>query len=200
MEDKIKKKELKLNGTQKEIIKAYYYDSLFTFVLDVIVLLVLLTVYILGSDVKGMSIFIVVVAIIYILFSILLQHRNNILLFIDNRKGDVETVKVKVLKSKEELAWNGYLWHSPILHFYPKEMNMGKRKILVELPDGKRMYIRTLMSAKRSKFFWEFILNEENTEFQVKFFKRSKVVIEITEPECKDKKRFEQIYKFNNSF
>ena len=200
MEDKIKKKELKLNGTQKEIIKAYYYDSLFTFVLDVIVLLVLLTVYILGSDVKGMSIFIVVVAIIYILFSILLQHRNNILLFIDNRKGDVETVKVKVLKSKEELAWNGYLWHSPILHFYPKGMNMGKRKILVELPDGKRMYIRTLMSAKRSKLFWESILNEENTEFQVKFFKRSKVLIEITEPECKDKKRFEQIYKFNNLF
>lgn len=200
MEDKIKKKELKLNGTQKEIIKAYYHDSLFTFVLDVIVLLVLLTVYILGSDVKGMSIFIVVVAIIYILFSILLQHRNNILLFIDNRKGDVETVKVKVLKSKEELAWNGHLWHSPISYFYPKEMSVGKRKIEVELSDGKRMYIRTLMSAKRSKLFWESILNEENTEFQVKFFKRSKVLIEITEPECKDKKRFEQIYKFNNLF
>ena len=198
MEDKIKKKELKLNGTQKEIIKAYYYDSLFTFVLDVIVLLVLLTVYILGSDVKGMSIFIVVVAIIYILFSILLQHRNNILLFIDNRKGDVETIKVKVLKSKEELAWNGHLWHSPVSHFFPKSMNVGKRKILVELSDGKRMYIRTLMSAKRSKLFWESILNEENTEFQVKFFKRSKVLIEITERECKDKKKFEQIYKFNN--
>lgn len=200
MEDKIKKKELKLNGTQKEIIKAYYHDSLFTFVLDVIVLLVLLTVYILGSDVKGMSIFIVVVAIIYILFSILLQHRNNILLFIDNRKGDVETVKVKVLKSKEELAWNCHLWHSPVSHFFPKSMNVGKRKIEVELSDGKRMYIRTLMSAKRSKLFWESILNEENTEFQVKFFKRSKVLIEITEPECKDKKRFEQIYKFNNLF
>lgn len=198
MEDKIKKKELKLNGTQKEIIKAYYYDSLFTFVLDVIVLLVLLTVYILGSDVKGMSIFIVVVAIIYILFSILLQHRNNILLFIDNRKGDVETVKVKVLKSKEELAWNGHLWHSPVSHFFPKAMNVGKRKILVELPDGKRIYIRTLMSAKRSMLFWESILNEENTEFHVKFFKLSKVLIEITEPECKNKKRFEQIYKFNN--
>ena len=192
--------KLRLNNAQKEIIKGYYYDSLFTLVIDFLVILAFVIFYVIGNEIDGLGIFIALVSAIYILFSLVLQHRNNILLFIDCKKSDVETIKVKVLKSKEELAWNGYLWHSPILHFYPKEMNMGKRKILVELPDGKRMYIRTLMSAKRSEIFWESILNEENTEFQVKFFKRSKVLIEITEPECKDKKRFEQIYKFNNSF
>lgn len=191
---------MRLNNAQKEIIKGYYYDSLFTLVIDFLVILAFVVFYVVGNEIEGLGVFIVIVSAIYILFSLVLQHRNNILLFIDCKKSDVESVKVKVLKSKEELAWNGHLWHSPISYFYPKEMSVGKRKIEVELSDGKRMYIRTLMSAKRSKLFWESILNEENTEFQVKFFKRSKVLIEIIEPECKDKKRFEQIYKFNNLF
>lgn len=91
------------------------------------------------------------------------------------------------------------MWHSPVSNFFPKAMNVGKRKILVELPNGKKTYIRTLMSAKRRRVFEECILNEATTEFQIKFFKRSKVLIEITEHECKDKKRFEQVYIFNNS-
>ncbi len=194
----MKKNKLCLNGAQKEIIKAYYHDSLFTLVLDILVFLVLLSVYILGSDVKGMGVFVVGVVIVYILFSVLLQHRKNILLFIDAQKGDVETVKVKVLKSKEELAWNGHLWHSPIFHFFPKSMNVGKRKISVELPGGKETYIRTLMSNKRNNLFRECFL-KEGIEYQIKIFKRSKVLLEITEPECKDKKRFEKMYKFNNS-
>ncbi len=195
------KNKLRLNNSQNEIIKGYYYDSLFTLVIDFLIVFVfVIFFYMTGNEIDGLEVFVALVSAIYVLFSLFLQHRNNILLFIDCKKNDIKTIKVKVLKSTEDLAWNGYLWHSPILHFYPKEMNMGKRKILVELSDGKRMYIRTLMSAKRSKLFWESILNEENTEFQVKFFKRSKVLIEITEPECKDKKRFEQIYKFNNLF
>ncbi len=195
----MKNSELRLNNAQKEIIKGYYYDSLFTLVIDFLVILAFVMFYIIGNEIDGFGMFIVSISAIYILLSVLLQHRNNILLFIDCKKSDVETEKIKVLKSKEELAWNGHLWHSPISHFYPKEMNVSKRKIAVELSDGKRIYIRTLMSVKRSKIFGECILSEENSGVQVKFFKRSKVLIEITEPECKDKKKFEQIYKFNNT-
>lgn len=185
---------------KQKIIPSYYQESILTLLLDFLVDIFLVLVFApFIKDETSILWFLIIVIIAYNFTSFLLTQLLSIIIFYDFRKKKSVFITGKIIKWKEELSWSGWLWHSTINKFHPKELNVLKIKVLIELPNGKKRYIRTIMSFNRRILLNELFI-KNNTEVKISYMKNSKVLLSIFDVQnIDDKKRFTNIIKFNTS-
>lgn len=190
------------NRFTKLIVNTYYDESIYTSIIDLLVVLIVSTVLIFVAKQTELSIwFGIGIVAFYIILSSVLNHTLSFLIWCDLKGDVIKTTTARVLAIKTESAWSGYLWHSIIKDFFPKEKDISRVKILIELKNGEKMYLRTIMSFKRRMLFFEtFINGKKADEVKLNYLPKSKLLLSIDDIiVSENKKRIQVIEKINYS-
>lgn len=169
----------------KNRIEPYIQEATIQIILDILLLAIVITLMIVA---KFSLIYILCFAIGYSVIAFILHYRVVIQAIIDKRKNEYITETVSVKSFVEEFSFIGdRLGHSYIRHFYPKDMQVQKKRIKVVNSSGEEKKLRSVMSFKRS---FEFIVfDKQQIEYlQVTYLKRSKILIQVELTEQIDKK------------
>lgn len=184
------------------IVKTYYNESIYTAIIDFFAVTIVFTVLVFVANQTEFSIwFGVGVVAFYIVLSAILNHALSLLILYDLKCNVVKTTTAIVLAIKIESSWSGHLWHSVIKDFFSKEKDVKRIKILIELENGKRMYLRTLMSFERRLLFFDtFIRDKKSDEVKLEYLPKSKLLLSIDDSIVREnKKRMQVIEKINCS-
>lgn len=157
-------------------IEPYIQEATIQIILDILLVAI---VTILMIVVKFNLIYILCFAIGYSVIAFILHYRVVIQAIIDKRKKEYITETVSVKSFVEEFSFIGdRLGHSYIRHFYPKDMQVQKKRIKVVDSNGEEKKLRSVMSFKRS---FEFVVfDKQQIEYlQVTYLKRSKILVQV---------------------
>ena len=157
-------------------IEPYIQEATIQVILDILLVAI---VTILMIVVKFNLIYILCFAIGYSVIAFILHYRVVIQAIIDKRKKEYITETVSVKSFVEEFSFIGdRLGHSYIRHFYPKDMQVQKKRIKVVDSNGEGKKLRSVMSFKRS---FEFVVfDKQQIEYlQVTYLKRSKILVQV---------------------
>ncbi len=166
-------------------IEPYIQEATIQIILDILLVAI---VTILMIVVKFNLIYILCFAIGYLVIAFIFHYRVVIQAIIDKRKKEYITETVSVKSFVEEFSFIGdRLGHSYINHFYPKDMQVQKKRIKVVNSNGEEKKLRSVMSFKRS---FEFVVfDKQQIEYlQVTYLKRSKILIQVELAEQSNKK------------
>lgn len=157
-------------------IEPYIQEATIQIILDILLVAI---VTILMIVVKFNLIYILCFAIGYSVIAFILHYRVVIQAIIDKRKKEYITETVSVKSFVEEFSFIGdRLGHSYIRHFYPKDMQVQKKRIKVVDSNGEGKKLRSVMSFKRSLEF--VVFDKQQIEYlQVTYLKRSKILIQV---------------------
>ena len=157
-------------------IEPYIQEATIQIILDILLVAI---VTILMIVVKFNLIYILCFAIGYSVIAFILHYRVVIQAIIDKRKKEYITETVSVKSFVEEFSFIGdRLGHSYIRHFYPKDMQVQKKRIKIVNSNGEEKKLRSVMSFKRS---FEFVVfDKQQIEYlQVTYLKRSKILVHV---------------------
>lgn len=184
------------------IIKTYYNESIYTAVIDFVAVTIMIVVlFFVANKTEFNKWFGVVIVTFYIILSTILNHTLSLLILYDLKYNVVKTTTATVLAIKTEASWSGHLWHSVIKDFFPKDKDVQRIKMSLELENGKRLYLRTLMSFERRLLFYDTFIKEQNSgNVKLEYLPKSKILLSIDDlVESKNKKRRKVIEKINHS-
>lgn len=166
-------------------IEPYIQEATVQIILDILLVAIVITLMIVA---KFDLIYILCFALGYCVMAHFFHYRVVIQAITDRRKKEYITETVNVKSFVEEFSFIGdRLGHSYIRHFYPKDMQVQKKRIEVVDSNGEEKKLRSVMSFKRS---FEFVVfDKQQIEYlQVTYLKRSKILIQVELTEQIDKK------------
>lgn len=159
--------------------KVYLYEMLACFIMDTFVILLFSALILSCYDGKISDlVLIIIVIVLYFISATILNYRKGILEIIDLIKKDTIVQTVTLVNYKIESSWSGRLWHSIIAKFYPKEYGVDTYRLYFINENGKKKYVRLIMSVKkRSKIFN--ICEDKQNKVEICYLKRSKILLSL---------------------
>jgi hypothetical protein len=129
---------------------------------------------------NAISIFLISIGVCYYGLQFLFNYRLGILALIDRVKKDYESKVISIESVKIESSWSGWLWHSIITSFYPKELEVNRYKIICSDESGNKDTLRLVMSREQSISLYDlFIMEYKISEIQTTYCKRTKILIKL---------------------
>lgn len=160
-------------------LEPYFREATLQLMLDI---LILTLVSILLSLVFPVTLYLGIDAC-YIIVHLSFYYRVVIQAVIDRRKEDYITEIVTINKITSEISLAGNRkGHSYIRHFYSKEKDVDKTKVVAINNDGNKVKLRTVISWDR-RYKLIFLKNQQIDQLRVTYLKRSKILIYIDIPE-----------------
>ena len=160
-------------------IRPYIQEAILQMILDLLVIILVLTVLLYA---EFPLIACIAVVVCYCAVELVVYYRVMIQAIIDKRKKDYISEVVNIKKFTNEFSFAGDRTGNSYLRcFYPKEMCVGKHKIIVIGDDGKEKKLRSVMSLGRLLKF--VVLDSQQIEqLQVTYLKRSRILISVDIP------------------
>jgi hypothetical protein len=116
----------------------------------------------------------------YLILAIFLHYNIGILQLIDIKKGDVIKCSGKIYDYKTESSLSGHLGHSNVRWFFPKEMGVDRYKLRYVDEDGKKHFVRLIMSFEKRMIVSHGFLDNKAVDYvEIQYLKRSKVLISL---------------------
>jgi len=167
------------NEFSKENKQAFYKEAMVAFVIDFALLGLCWIFYFSFIFGYGQDILIIIsFTIFYLVVAAMLHYRIAILEFLDVSKGDIVKQTVKIIDFKTENSWSGWLGHSNISMFYPKDRMVDRFKIYFLNMTNEKNFIRLIMSLEKRKIIYHTFLEDINSKIiEICYLKRSKILL-----------------------
>ncbi|MDF2698582.1 MAG: hypothetical protein K0Q49_138 [Haloplasmataceae bacterium] len=190
------------NEFAKGNIQAYFKEAIRAFTIDLVLLgLIWLLYFCLIYENGQYVLFTILFTVVYFLLAIFLHYGLAILEFIDMKKSDVIKQTVKINDFKIENSWSGWLGHSNVAKFYPKDKIVDRFKIYFLNDSNEKQFVRLIMSLEKRKIIYNtFLENDDSKSVEIYYLKRSKILLSFN---LSDKKEYDKnigivLHQLNN--
>lgn len=184
-----------------ETQKAIYRESILSFTIDFIICSCAWLIFTLIEIDNTAKKYFLIITVFYFMVTAILNYRTAFLALVDSAKGSMVRKCVQIVDFKVESSWSGKLWHSNVPLFYPKDKMVDKFKLYYIDENGRKNFVRTVLSIEKRKMLYKLFLNSQNnTCVDISYLKNSKILLsfDLSSKIQNDKKFEKAIYKLNN--
>lgn len=188
------------NNVSRETQKAICCESILSFIIDFLIWSCSWLIFtLIGIDNITKKYFLII-TVLYFACTAILNYRTAFLSLIDSAQKNAVKKSVRILDFKVEHSWAGRLWNSNIHLFYPKDKMIDKFKIYYIDENGKKNFVRTILSIEKRKILYKLFLNNPNNAYvDISYFKSSRILLsfDVSSKSQNDKNFEKAIYQLN---
>lgn len=188
------------NNVSRETQKAICCESILSFIIDFLIWSCSWLIFtLIGIDNITKKYFLII-TVLYFVCTIILNYRIAFLSLIDSAKKTHIKTSVKIMDFKVESSWSGRLWNSNIHLFYPKDKMVDKFKLYYIDENGRKNFVRTILSIEKREMLYNLFLNNPNNMYvDISYLKSSRILLafDVSSKSQNDKNFEKAIYQLN---
>ena len=161
----------------KKAYSPYFKEARYCFIIYLCVSVSVVLFFVCFAAIKQIEVFLflVPVLIVYALCEFATNYRLIFMIILENARCKKQTVIINRIVT--EHSWSGHLWNSVLPKLYEKKQLVNRYKLICHDPNGKKVILRCVMSAKKCKFLQNRIFESLSTQCVIVYGKYSKIVI-----------------------
>lgn len=164
------------------------YNKMALYALPVTILIVFLSLIgacLLGYILNVSFLFIFLpVALLFITIQILLEYKTPLISLFERKRCEWVTEELTIQKIVKEYDFSSPWYTRTLPKLYSKEQNVDQYKLICRNQAGKRVVLRTAMSAKKYQLLQDRIFSNHSTNCTVSYGKYSKIVMLYRSPDA----------------